>query len=62
MYVSLLPCCLEAEGSKKVSALDRSEETLPFPIYCSSGRTEAMLLCGWSFVTQGNSLEDYLKR
>eukprot|EP00731_Ephydatia_muelleri_P007682 Em0004g20a len=51
-----------SEGSKKVSALDRSEETLPFPIYCSSGRTEAMLLCGWSFVTQGNSLEDYLKR
>ncbi len=39
-----------------------SSEIPPFPTYTSPERAKAILLCGWDFVAEGHSLEDYLKR
>lgn len=39
-----------------------ASELLPFPTFTSPERQTALLLCGWSFMAEGQELEDYLKR
>jgi len=52
--------------SKRLSWHDREgvvpSEIPPFPMYTSVERQTALLLCGWSFVADGQNLEDYIKR
>lgn len=52
--------------SKRLSWHDREgvvpSEIPPFPMYTSIERQTALLLCGWSFVADGQNLEDYIKR